>query len=233
MAFSGAGAPGDSGAGSTAATPSAAAARHKAAIVARPITPFAIFRLDPESPPAGSRPIIAAQAVSATDEMSGGDDLALDRIERFLSDNVAGFRGPLTAERFAGGQSNPTYRLRARSGEYVLRKKPPGPLLPSAHAVDREFRVMRALARTAVPVPQVYALCEDEAVTGSAFFVMEHLDGRIFWDQRLPGISPDERGRMFQSMNRVIADLHSVDYAALGLDDFGRPGNYMARQIAR
>jgi aminoglycoside phosphotransferase (APT) family kinase protein len=165
--------------------------------------------------------------------MPSGDDLALDRIERFLSDHVTGFRGPLAAERFAGGQSNPTYRLRAGSGDYVLRKKPPGPLLPSAHAVDREFRVMQALAATAVPVPQVYALCEDEAVTGRAFYVMEHLDGRIFWDQRLPGIAPDERGAMFASMNQVIADLHSVDYAALGLADFGRPGNYMARQIAR
>jgi aminoglycoside phosphotransferase (APT) family kinase protein len=165
--------------------------------------------------------------------MKGGDELALDRIERWLGDQVAGFRGPLTAERFAGGQSNPTYRLRAGSGDYVLRKKPPGPLLPSAHAVDREFRVMRALAETAVPVPRAHALCEDEAVTGSAFYVMEHLDGRIFWDQRLPGVPPDERRAMFGSMNRVIADLHSVDYAALGLEDFGRPGNYMARQIAR
>jgi len=165
--------------------------------------------------------------------MAGGDDLALDRIERFLTERVAGFRGPLVAERFAGGQSNPTYRLRAASGDYVLRKKPPGPLLPSAHAVDREFRVMQALAKTAVPVPQVFALCEDEAVTGRAFYVMEHLDGRIFWDQRLPGLLPDERREMFQSMNRVIADLHSVDYAALGLEDFGRPGNYMARQIVR
>src|SRR6202035_5828868 len=166
-------------------------------------------------------------------DMAVGDDLALDRIERFLAERVAGVRGPMTAERFAGGQSNPTYRLRAASGDYVLRKKPPGPLLPSAHAVDREFRVMRALAATAVPVPRVHALCEDEAVTGSAFYVMEHLDGRIFWDQRLPGISPADRAAMFGSMNRVIADLHSVDYAALGLEDFGRPGNYMARQIAR
>ena len=165
--------------------------------------------------------------------MTGEGDLVLDRVERFLGDRVAGFRGPLTAERFAGGQSNPTYRLRAASGDYVLRRKPPGPLLPSAHAVDREFRVMRALAQTAVPVPQVYALCEDDSVTGSAFYVMEHLDGRIFWDQRLPGIAPDERRAMILSMNQVIADLHSVDYAALGLDDFGRPGNYMGRQIAR
>jgi aminoglycoside phosphotransferase (APT) family kinase protein len=165
--------------------------------------------------------------------MAAGDDLALDRVERFLSDRVDGFRGPLVAERFAGGQSNPTYRLRAASGDYVLRKKPPGPLLPSAHAVDREFRVMQALAKTAVPVPKVYALCEDDSVTGSAFYVMEHLDGRILWDQRLPGIPPDERGAMFASMNQVIADLHSVDHAALGLEDFGRPGNYMGRQIAR
>ena len=165
--------------------------------------------------------------------MPSGDDLALDRIADWLGGHIAGFRGPLAAERFAGGQSNPTYRLRAASGDYVLRKKPPGPLLPSAHAVEREFRVMRALAGTAVPVPQVYALCEDEAVTGRAFYVMEHLDGRIFWDQRLPEISPGARGAMFASMNQVIADLHSVDYAALGLDDFGRPGNYMARQIAR
>ena len=165
--------------------------------------------------------------------MQGGDELALDRIERWLGDRVAGFHGPLRAERFAGGQSNPTYRLFAGSGDYVLRKKPPGPLLPSAHAVDREFRVMQALANTAVPVPQVYALCEDEAVTGRAFYVMEHLDGRILWDQRLPGIAPAERGAMFASMNQVIADLHSVDYAALGLEDFGRSGNYMARQIAR
>src|SRR5215472_2846440 len=165
--------------------------------------------------------------------MRGGDDLALERVERFLAAHVEGFRGPLRAERFAGGQSNPTYRLRAGSGDYVLRRKPPGPLLPSAHAVDREFRVMRALADTAVPVPRVYALCEVDAVIGTAFYVMEHLDGRIFWDQRLPGIPAHERRAMFLSMNRVIADLHSVDYAALGLEDFGRPGNYLARQIAR
>jgi len=165
--------------------------------------------------------------------MRGGDDLALDRVERFLAEHVSGFRGPLAAERFPGGQSNPTYRLRTTSGDYVLRRKPPGPLLPSAHAVDREFRVLQALAQTAVPVPRVYALCDDADVIGSAFYVMEHLDGRIFWDQRLPGIAPDERAAMFGSMNQVIAALHSVDYLALGLEDFGRPGNYMARQIAR
>ena len=160
-------------------------------------------------------------------------DLPLDRLEAWLRGHAEGFRGPVAAERFSGGQSNPTYKLIAGSGEYVLRRKPPGPLLPSAHAVDREFRVMRALADTPVPVPRVYALCEDEAVIGSAFYVMEHLDGRIFWDQRLPGIAPSERAAMFDSMNAVIAALHMVDYAAVGLGDFGRPGNYMARQIAR
>jgi aminoglycoside phosphotransferase (APT) family kinase protein len=161
-------------------------------------------------------------------------ELPLDRLEVWLRGQVEGFRGPLAAERFAGGQSNPTYKLTAGSGNYVLRRKPPGPLLPSAHAVDREFRVMRALADTPVPVPRVHALCEDDGVIGSAFYVMEHLDGRIFWDQRLPEIaSPAERAAMFQSMNAVIADLHRVDYGAVGLGDFGRPGNYMARQIAR
>jgi aminoglycoside phosphotransferase (APT) family kinase protein len=161
-------------------------------------------------------------------------DLPLARLEPWLAGHVAGFRGPLAAERFAGGQSNPSYRLDAASGQYVLRKKPPGPLLPSAHAVDREFRVMRALAATAVPVPQVFALCEDDAVIGSAFYVMEYLDGRIFWDQRLPDVAdPAERALIFDSMNRVIAALHRVAYAARGLGDFGRPGNYLARQIGR
>ena len=164
---------------------------------------------------------------------SGTDQLPLDRLEGWLNQHVPGFRGPVAASRFAGGQSNPTYRLDSGAGSYVLRRKPPGPLLPSAHAVDREFRVMRALAGTQVPVPRVFALCEDEAVIGSAFYVMEHLDGRIFWDQRLPGIAPAGRGAMFDSMNAVIAALHSVDYQAVGLGEFGRPGNYMGRQIAR
>src|SRR6476659_795846 len=165
---------------------------------------------------------------------NNAEDLPLDRLEAWLGDHVEGFRGPVTAERFAGGQSTPSYRLDAASGAYVLRRKPPGPLLPSAHAVDREFRVLRALAETPVPVPRVHALCEDDAVIGSAFYVMEYLDGRIFWDQRLPEIdSPAERGAMFDSMNAVIAALHNVDYASVGLGDFGRPGNYMGRQIAR
>src|SRR5947209_13647469 len=165
---------------------------------------------------------------------TAAQELPIDRLEAWLSAHVEGFRGPVAAERFAVGQPNPTHRRTAASGQYVLRRKPPGPLLPSAHAVDREFRVMRALADTPVPVPRVYALCEDDGVIGNAFYVMEHLDGRIFWDQRLPEIaSPAERAAMFDSMNRVIADLHRVDYAAVGLGEFGRPGNYMGRQIAR
>ncbi len=161
------------------------------------------------------------------------NDLPLDRLDRWLRDHVEGFRGPLAAERFSGGQSNPTYKLDSASGRYVLRRKPPGPLLPSAHAVDREFRVMRALTGTPVPVPRVHVLCEDDGVIGSAFYVMEFLDGRIFWEQSLPEIAPVERAAMFDSMNAVIAALHSVDYEAVGLGDFGRPGNYMGRQIAR
>src|SRR5437763_2032225 len=164
---------------------------------------------------------------------SGTDQLSLGRLEAWLKANVPGFRGPVSAERFAGGQSNPTYRLDSGAGLYVLRRKPPGPLLPSAHAVDREFRVMRALGGSEVPVPQVYALCEDDGVIGSAFYVMQHLDGRIFWDQRLPGIAPAQRAAMFDSMNAVIAALHSVDCQRVGLDGFGRPGNYLGRQIAR
>jgi aminoglycoside phosphotransferase (APT) family kinase protein len=160
-------------------------------------------------------------------------DLPLARLEAWMRDHIDGFRGPLAAEQFEGGQSNPTYKLLSGAGSYVLRRKPLGQLLPSAHAVDREYRVMRALEETAVPVPRVYVLCEDHAVIGSTFFVMQFLDGRIFWDPRLPGLAPAERRAMFQSMNSVIAALHSVDHVAVGLAEFGRPGNYMARQIAR
>ena len=164
---------------------------------------------------------------------AGQHDLPLDRLEGWMRDHIGGFRGPLAAEQFEGGQSNPTYKLLAGSGCYVLRRKPAGQLLPSAHAVDREYRVMRALSGTAVPVPEVHALCEDDSVIGTAFYVMEFLDGRIFWDPRLPGCSTAERRAMFQSMNTVIATLHSVGYVKLGLAEFGRPGNYMARQVAR
>src|ERR1700731_1057517 len=161
------------------------------------------------------------------------DDLPLGRLERRMRDHVDGFRGPLAAGRFAGAYPTPTYKLAAATGPYVLRRKPLGHLLPSAHAVDREYRVMRSLAHTAVPVPRVLALCEDDVIIGSTFYVMEFLDGRIFWDQRLLGLTPAERRAMFDSMNAVIAALHSVDQLAAGLAEFGRPGNYMARQIGR
>ena len=164
---------------------------------------------------------------------AGQHDLPLVRLERWMAQHIDGFRGPLAAEQFEGGQSNPTFKLLSGTGSYVLRRKPLGQLLPSAHAVDREYRVMRALSGTAVPVPAAYALCEDDAVIGSAFYVMELLDGRVFWDPRLPDVAPAERRAMFQSMNAVIAALHSVDHAAVGLAEFGRPGNYMARQVAR
>jgi aminoglycoside phosphotransferase (APT) family kinase protein len=164
---------------------------------------------------------------------TGQHDLPLARLETWMQDHIDGFRGPLAAEQFEGGQSNPTYKLLSGAGSYVLRSKPLGQLLPSAHAVDREYRVMRALSGTEVPVPEVYALCEDDSVVGSAFYVMEFLNGRIFWDPRLPGLSRAERQVMFESMNTVITALHSVDHVKVGLAEFGRPGNYMARQIAR
>jgi len=164
---------------------------------------------------------------------AGQHDLPLARLEGWMADHIDGFRGPLAAEQFEGGQSNPTYKLLAGSGSYVLRRKPFGHLLPSAHAVDREYRVMRALSAAAVPVPEVHTLCEDDSVIGSAFYVMEFLDGRIFWDPRLFGLPPAKRRAMFRSMNTVIAALHSIDYVEVGLAEFGRPGNYMGRQVAR
>ena len=155
------------------------------------------------------------------------------RLERWLGEHVAGFRGPVQVERFAGGQSNPTYRLIAPSGRYVLRKKPEGVLLPSAHAVDREYRAMTALRDTPVPVPRTFGYCDDAAVIGTPFFVMDCVDGRIFWDPSLPELSRDERGALWDDVNRVVAALHRVHVDAVGLADYGRPGNYFERQIAR
>lgn len=157
----------------------------------------------------------------------------LARLEGWLREHVAGYAGAPVLERFAGGQSNPTFKLTAPSGRYVLRRKPEGTLLASAHAVDREFRVLQALSPTAVPVARPYALCEDPAVLGSSFYVMDFVDGRILWDQTLPGVAPDERAAMYDAMNATIADLHGLDYRAVGLEGFGRPANYLARQIGR
>jgi aminoglycoside phosphotransferase (APT) family kinase protein len=157
------------------------------------------------------------------------------RLADFLADNLPDWKGPLDVKQFQGGQSNPTYLLTTPARRYVMRSKP-GPvakLLPSAHAVEREFRVMRALAAQGIPVPQVYVLCEDESVIGRAFFVMEHVDGRILWEQSLPAATRDERAAIYDEMNRVIAALHSIDVAAAGLSDYGKAGNYFARQIGR
>ncbi|MBR9911248.1 MAG: phosphotransferase [Gammaproteobacteria bacterium] len=160
-------------------------------------------------------------------------DFDTDKLARYLEANVAGFKGPLSAEKFAGGQSNPTFKISAQSGHYVLRRKPPGELLKSAHAVDREFKVMAALANTDVPVAKAYHLCADDSIIGSMFYLMEFIDGRVLWDPALPGMSNAERGAIFDEMNRVLAALHSVDVDAVGLSDYGRPGNYYQRQINR
>lgn len=141
--------------------------------------------------------------------------------------------GKLTIAPLTGGQSNPTWLLDDGARRFVLRKKPPGPLLASAHAIDREYRVMRALQDSAVPVPKMLTYCEDDAVVGTPFFLMEFLEGRVFVDQSLPGLSTPERSAIYLDMNRVIAALHGVDFAALGLESFGKPGNYFARQIGR
>ena len=154
-------------------------------------------------------------------------------LERYLGANVPGFTGPLDVVQFKGGQSNPTYKLNAGGKSYVLRRKPPGKLLPSAHAIDREYRVIRALAGSAVPVARTHCLCLDETVIGTPFYLMDFVDGRIFWDPLLPAMAPQERRAIYAEMNRVIAALHRVDFAAIGLADYGRPGNYLARQIDR
>ena len=154
-------------------------------------------------------------------------------LQEYMRRNVAGFSGELTVEQFKGGQSNPTYKLTAGGKSYVLRRKPPGKLLASAHAVDREYTVITALAQTDVPVARTYCLCEDDAVIGTAFYIMDCVEGRVLWDPALPDYTPDVRAAMFDEMNRVIAALHKVDYAAIGLADYGKPGNYFARQIGR
>src|ERR1700733_3159914 len=155
------------------------------------------------------------------------------RLEHWMADHVEGFCGPLTIEQFKGGQSNPTYKLLTPGRSYVLRRKPPGQLLKGAHAVEREAQVLVGLAKAGFPAPRVYGLCIDDNVIGTWFYVMEMVEGRIFWDAMLPGLSYEERPAYFDAMNATIAQLHSVDYQAVGLGDYGRPGNYFERQIAR
>jgi aminoglycoside phosphotransferase (APT) family kinase protein len=154
-------------------------------------------------------------------------------LERYLVGHVPGFAGPLRVQQFEGGQSNPTFRLEAGGRHYVLRKQPPGELLPSAHQVDREFRVMKALEGSNVPVPKMLALCDDPQIIGTRFYVMEWVAGRVFAETRLPGLQPAERRSIYLDLARVLAHLHNVDPEAVGLGDFGRPGNYYERQIGR
>lgn len=154
-------------------------------------------------------------------------------LEAYLARHIDGFKGPLTLARFKGGQSNPTYRLITPNASYVLRRKPFGKLLPSAHAIEREFRVTEALARTDFPVAKPLHLCTDEAVIGSAFYVMAHVEGRVYWEPHAPGLSGTDRTALFDSMNATIARLHGLYPAALGLADFGKPQGYVARQIRR
>jgi aminoglycoside phosphotransferase (APT) family kinase protein len=155
------------------------------------------------------------------------------RLARWMEEYIEDFRGPLTVEQFQGGQSNPTYKLITPSRSYVLRRKPPGPLLKGAHAVEREARVLAALGQVGFPVAHVYGLCTDDDVIGSWFFVMEMVEGRIFWDATFPDVDRQSRAAYFDAMNATIAALHGVDLEAIGLGDYGRPGNYFERQIAR
>jgi aminoglycoside phosphotransferase (APT) family kinase protein len=157
----------------------------------------------------------------------------MSAFDAWASKKVEDFRGPSKATKFPSGQSNPTYLVEAESGPYVLRRKPPGKLLKSAHMIEREFRVMRALAPTGFPAPRALGLCEDESVIGTAFYLMAHVDGRILWDPALPELKREERGPIYDAMCDGLARLHAIDIAAAGLSDFGKPGSYFARQLQR
>ena len=179
-------------------------------------------------------PAIDAQAAfSGTIAPEGDDRLDEARLTAWFEANVAGFSGPLTVSKFKGGQSNPTYRIDAPTGPYVLRRKPFGKLLPSAHAVDREHKVQAALSGTAFPVAPQYGLCTDDGVIGSWFYVMGCVDGRTIWDGGMPGATPTQRRAHYDAMIDTLAALHSIDVDAVGLTDFGRPGNYFGRQVDR
>ena len=172
---------------------------------------------------------------SGTRPVSEAHAFEIGPLQEWLQRHVPDFQGPLTVEMFKGGQSNPTYKINTPQRSYVMRAKP-GPvakLLPSAHAIEREFKVMSALAHTDVPVAQMLALCEDESVIGRAFYIMEYVQGRVLWDQSLPGNTPSERRAHYVELNRVMSCLHKAPYAQIGLADYGKPGNYIERQIGR
>jgi aminoglycoside phosphotransferase (APT) family kinase protein len=173
---------------------------------------------------------MADRGLGAVREAHRFDEAAL---AGWLEDNVAGYAGPLTVSQFSGGQSNPTYKLHTPSRDYVLRRKPPGVLLKGAHAVEREHRVISALHAAGFPTPKTYGLCEDEGVIGTPFYVMDMVEGRNFWNTAFPDVSRDERAALFDAMNATVASLHSIDPVAVGLGNYGRPGNYFERQIGR
>ncbi len=177
---------------------------------------------------------MAPPAEDFTGTKAVDDRLSFDQagLEKWLTSNVPHYAGPLKVEQFKGGQSNPTYKLVTPGASYVLRRKPPGKLLPSAHAVDREYKVISAL-NNSIPVPKTFAYCDDESVVGTAFYVMEFLDGRIIWDPLLPGLDVAQRRAIYKSLNQTMAQLHTTDYQAVGLGDFGRPSAYTARQFKR
>lgn len=177
--------------------------------------------LDPQSAFSGTREVDPRHAL---DEAT---------LEAWLAENVEGYEGPLTLRQFKGGQSNPTYELTTPGRTYVLRRKPPGVLLPSAHAVDREFQVISALHAQGFPVARPHTLCTDDSVIGSMFYVMDKVEGRVFWDLKLPGLTPAERRAIYQAQTDTLAALHRFDPDAIGLSDYGKPGNYFARQVGR
>lgn len=172
-------------------------------------------------------------AFSGTKEVAPSLSIDVDRLSDYLRSRIPDFSGSLSIRQFRGGQSNPTYLLETPQRRYVLRRKPPGKLLPSAHAVDREFRVISALHRQGFPVPTPFFYCDDDGIAGTAFYVMSFADGRVFWEPDMPSSNPSERAAVYDSMNATIAKLHSFDPAAIGLSDFGRGENYVARQIER
>jgi aminoglycoside phosphotransferase (APT) family kinase protein len=170
---------------------------------------------------------------SGTRDVDPRHALDVATLDAWMREQVDGYEGPLTLRQFKGGQSNPTYELTTPGRTYVLRRKPPGTLLPSAHAVDREFTVISALHAQGYPVARPYALCTDDAVVGSMFYVMEKVEGRVLWDLKLPGMEPDQRRAIYEAQVDTLADLHRFDPAAIGLGDYGKPGNYFERQVGR
>ena len=186
-----------------------------------------------ETSPAAPAPTFSIESQVGTTSVRDAHRFDVVRLEHWMAENVAGFAGPIAVEQFKGGQSNPTYKVRTPDRDYVLRRKPPGTLLKGAHAIDREARVLSALGPAGIPVPRVYGLCREESVIGTWFFVMDMVEGRIFWDATLPEVARDDRPAYFDAMNATIAALHAIDPVAIGLGDYGRAGNYFERQIAR